>query len=170
MKTGTNPRFTRLLSLITLTFSIIAISVSPASAQTDQDLVEVARSVVKADRQAIVVATMQLTDTESRDFWPLYHEYRFEMEKVADGLMKLVLEYSKLYPNVPEGRAREMLKEYIDLQQKQVDRRAAYLKRFSKVLPAVKALRFAQVETRLDLAVQLQLAASVPLVPAGGDK
>jgi hypothetical protein len=58
-----------------------------------------------------------------------------------------------------------MLKDYTRLQRKQVDKRTAYLKKFSKVLAPDKALRFAQVETRLDLLIQLQMAARVPLVP-----
>jgi len=147
---------------------MLAVPLRHAAAQTAQDLIEVARSVVTADRQAVVVATMELTDTEGKAFWPLYHEYRSEMGKITDELMNLVLEYAKLYPNVPEEQAKQMLKTYTSLQQKQVDRRTAYLKKFSRVLPAAKALRFAQVETRLDLLVQLNLAATVPLTPVAG--
>jgi len=170
MKTITNHRFTYALTLVALTCGMLSVSIGQVSAQTDQDLIEVARSVIKADRQAVVVKTMELTEPEGKSFWPLYHEYRFEMDKVDDELMKLVLEYAKLYPNVPEGRAKQLLKEYTSLQQKQVDKRTDYLRKFSKVLPAAKALRFAQLETRLDLVVQLNLAARVPLVPAGGDQ
>ena len=146
--------------------ALLAIPVRQACAQTDQDLIEVARSVITTDRKAVVVKTMELTEEEGRSFWPLYHEYRFEMDKISDTLMNLVLEYAKVYPNVPEDRAKVWLKEYTNLQQQQVDKRTAYFKKFSKILPAAKALRFAQVETRLDLLFQLQLAAQVPLVPA----
>lgn len=170
MKMIRNTKFTRTASLIAMTGALLAASIGPARAQTDQDLIDVARSVVKANRQAVVVATMQLTEAEDKDFWPLYNEYRHAMEKVADDLTKLVFEYAKVYPNVPEDRAKEWLKEYIALQKKQVDMRTTYLAKFSKILPATKALRFAQVETRLDLMAHLQLAAQVPLIPIGGDK
>ena len=170
MKMIINTRFTRTLSLIAITGALLAASIGKATAQTDQDLIDVARSVVKANRQAVVVSTMKLTEAEDKDFWPLYNEYRHEMEKVTDDLTKLVLEYAKIYPDVPEDRAKEWLKEYIALQKKQVDKRTAYLEKFSKILPAAKALRFAQVETRLDLLAHLQLAAQVPLVPIGDDK
>jgi len=170
MKMITNTKYAREFLLVALACAALSVSVDPAGAQTDQDLIEVARSIVTRDRQAVVVATMELTEAEGKDFWPLYHEYRFEMDKVADDLMKLVQDYAKVYPDVPEGRAKQWLKDYTRLQQEQVDKRAAYLKKFSKVMPAAKALRFAQVETRLDLVIQLQLAAQVPLVPAGGNK
>jgi hypothetical protein len=149
---------------------MVAASIGQSIAQTDQDLIEVARSVVKVDREAVVVNTMHLTEAEGADFWPLYHEYRFEMDKISDKLIKLVSEYAKVYPNVPENRAKQWLNDYCELQQEQVNKRTDYLKKFSKILPAAKALRFAQVETRLDLLAQLQLAAQVPLVPTEGDK
>src|SRR5712692_6477502 len=78
MKIITNTKCKHTLSLIALTCGMLAVSIGQASAQTDQDLVEVARAVVKADRQAVVVATMELTEAEGKGFWPLYHEYRFE--------------------------------------------------------------------------------------------
>jgi hypothetical protein len=148
--------------------SLCGILITPlqhASAQSDQDLIEVARSVVSADRKAVVAAAMELTDTEANDFWPLYHEYRSAMDKISDDLVKLILNYARLYPAVPEEQAKEMLNTYTSLEQRQVERRSAYLKKFGKVLPASKALRFAQVETRLDLLVHLNLAARIPLTP-----
>ena len=170
MKMKTNVKSARRLFVAVLVCGMMAASIGQALAQTDQDLIEVARSVVKANREAVVVSTMQLTEAEGKDFWPLYHEYRFEMDKISDKLMNLVLAYAKDYPDVSEDRAKQWLKEYLELQQEQVDMRTAYLKKFSKVLSAAKALRFAQVETRLDLMAHLQLAAQVPLVPTGGDK
>ena len=160
----------RSLFVAVLVCGMMAASIGQAIAQTDQDLIEVARSVVKANREAVIISTMQLTEAEDRDFWPLYHEYRFKMDKISDKLMNLVLAYAKVYPDVPNDRAKDWLKEYLELQQEQVNMRTAYLKKFSNVLPAAKALRFAQVETRLDLMAHLQLAAQVPLVPTGGDK
>jgi hypothetical protein len=134
-------------------------------AQSDQDLIEVARSVVNTDRKAVVVAAMELTDSESKEFWPLYHEYRTAMDKISDERLELVMKYAKLYPTVPEEQATEMLNSYTSLEQRQVEQRNVYLKKFSKVLPSAKALRFAQVETRLDLLIHLNLAARIPLTP-----
>ena len=155
---------TRWLCYISLSGMLMA-PLQPASAQSDQDLIEVARTAVTADRKALVVAAMELTDAEAKDFWPLYREYRSAMDTISDDRIQLVLKYAKLYPNVPEQQAKEMLDTYTKLEQRQVDKRNVYLKRFRKVLPAAKALRFAQIETRLDLIVHLNLAASVPLTP-----
>jgi hypothetical protein len=152
------------LSLVSLSGVLIA-PLQNATAQSDQDLIEVARSVVNADRKAVVVAAMELTDEESKEFWPLYHEYRTAMDKISDERLELALKYAKLYPSVPEDQATEMLNTYTSLEQRQVEQRNVYLKKFAKVLPAAKALRLAQVETRLDLLIHLNLAARIPLTP-----
>jgi hypothetical protein len=148
--------------------AFLALPRGQAAEPSDQDAIALARSVIKADRQAIVTRTMQLTDTEAQGFWPLYQQYRADMDKVGDGMVKLVQDYAAVYPNVPEDRARTMLKDLLALEKDKVSTRATYLNKFAKVLPAEKNLRFAQVENRLDLATQLKLASSVPLVPIEG--
>jgi Spy/CpxP family protein refolding chaperone len=147
-----------------LAATALALPFQLARAENTQDQIEVARSVLKADRQAVVAENLQLTEAESTAFWPLYHQYRAEMDKIGNDLLKLVKEYAASHPNVPEDKAKKLLKNLGDLEKKQVTTRAAWLKKMSKVLPATKALRFAQIESRLDLAVRLQVAASIPLV------
>jgi len=153
---------------ILVTAGLLTLPHGQAATPTDQDAIAVVRSVIKADRQAVVAKTLQLTETESKAFWPLYHQYRAEMDKVADGLLKLLQEYARYYPDVPEDRAETMLKELGSLEKKQLATRATYLKKFSKILPPTRNLRFAQVENRLDLALRVELAANVPLVPVEG--
>ena len=143
----------------------LVISASAVAAENLTDAIEIVRATYQADRQAFLAETLQLTESESAAFWPLYRSYRAEMDKLGDGLVKLVLEYADVYPNVPEKRAQAMLKQYSALEQKLASKRAWYLKRAGKVLPAAKALRWAQLESRMDLGLRLQLAGVIPLVP-----
>ncbi|MGE3312222.1 MAG: hypothetical protein AB7O66_19840 [Limisphaerales bacterium] len=156
-------RTTRLLAV---TASLLGLLTPTATAQTATDEIEVIRGSLKADRKVVIAEAMQLTEPESAAFWPLYRDYRFEMDQLSDGLVKLVLEYADVYPAVAEDRAAQMLKDYLALEKNWASTRAKHLKKISKALPASKVLRFAQLENRLDLAVRLQLAGAVPLVPA----
>jgi hypothetical protein len=150
--------------LILLTAGI-AMAVWKGNTQTIDDQIKVARSVLKADRKATVAETMQFTQEEGKVFWPLYEQYRAEIDKQGDALLKLVKEYGQLYPNVPDDRAKAMLRELGDLEKNRVATRSSYLKKIEKVISPAKTLRFAQVESRLDLALRVQIAANVPLVP-----
>lgn len=159
----------RSLPLILLTTGLLALPHGQVAAQTEQEIIDAARTVIKADREVVVAETLQLSDEEARGFYPIYKKYRAEMDKVSDGFLKLVQEYASFYPDVPEDRSKTMLKELGDLEEQQLATRTSYLKKFGKVLPAVKNLRFAQVENRLDLVLRLKLAVSIPLAPIGGN-
>ncbi len=153
---------TNLLALVAALVS----SASAGAAENLTDPIEIVRATYRADRQEFVAETMRLTESESAAFWPLYRSYRADMDKLGDGRVKLVLEYADVYPDVPEKRARAMLKEYSALEQKLAGKRAWYFKRAARVLPAAKALRWAQLENRMDIALRLRLASTLPLVPA----
>ena len=149
-----------------LAVTLVMFTWSRAAAQNAVDEIEIVRSALKADRKVVIAESLNLTDSESGGFWPIYRAYRAEMDKLGDGLVELVLEYADLHPNVPEDRAKAILKKLGALEAKAVAVRNRYLKKLGKVLPASKVLRFAQLENRLDLAVRVQIAAAVPLVPA----
>ena len=143
---------------------------STADKENWTDAVEMVRATYRTDRQEFLAERLHWSEKESEVFWPLYRSYRNEIDKIGDELVKLVLEYADLYPDVPEDRAARLLKQYSALEKKLVDKRASYFKRAGKVLPSAKVLRWAQLENRLDLALRLQLAGGVPLVPATGSK
>lgn len=138
----------------------------PVWAQSVVDGIEIVRATIKADRKVVIAENLQLTEAEGKAFWPLYRDYRHDVEKANDELVKLVLEYSDQYPNVTEESAREALKRYAKMETQLLNTRQKHLKKIGAVLPATKTLRFAQLENRLDLAVRLELAGSIPLVPA----
>ena len=151
-----------------LRFLLIALLASlalPVLAQNVVDQIELVRGMLRADRKVIIAEGMQLTDQESAAFWPIYRDYRTAMDKIGDGRVELVLEYADLYPNIPDDRAKDMLKKYGALEEKAVSIRKKYIGKLSKVLPHSKVLRFAQLENRIELAVRVQIAAAVPLVP-----
>lgn len=162
--------FTRTALLLAVAASLLALPAQPATAQTATDEIEALRGLLKADRKVVIAEAMQLTDAESAAFWPLYREYRAQMDKLGDGIVKLVLEYADAYPSVPEDRAAKLLKNYLALEKDLVSVRAKHLKKIAKVLPASKVLRFAQLENRLDLVLRLQMASAVPLVPGDQSK
>src|SRR3954453_4903451 len=106
--------------LVSLSALFVALIV-PAPAQNVNDATDIVRSVYKTDRQTFVTDSLQLNERESAAFWPLYRSYRADMDKLGDGLLKLVLEYRDVYPNVPRDRAQKMLKDYAELEEKLVN-------------------------------------------------
>jgi hypothetical protein len=135
------------------------------AAENVTDPIELIRDTYRIDRHTLVVEELQLDERESAAFWPLYRSYRTDMDKLGDSLVKLVLEYADVYPNISEERAGKMLKDYAALEEKIVSTRSRYLKRAAKEVSSAKALRWAQLENRMDLNLRLQLASAIPAVP-----
>ena len=156
------------VSIILLTAGMAVLPWQGNTQTVEDQQLQVARGELKADRKATVARALQLTGQEGKAFWPLYEQYRAETDKLGDGLLKLMKDYAQLYPNVPDDRARVMLKERCDLEKRLVETRNSYLEKIEKVISPAKTLRFAQVETRLDLALRMPLASEIPLVPIEG--
>src|SRR6266516_3960650 len=104
--------FSKTTTLVALAAALLTLPAARTAAQTVVDEIEVLRSSLKADRKVVIAEGMNLTDRKSTVFWPIYRDYRNEMDKVNDGLVKLVLEYVDDYPDVPAERAKKMLTEY----------------------------------------------------------
>jgi hypothetical protein len=92
-------------NLILLCAGCLAATLCSSQGQKSEDPIAVARSVIKADRQAVVSTAMQFTEAEANAFWPVYHQYRAEMDKVGDGIRKLIVGM-RAYPDVPDDRAK----------------------------------------------------------------
>jgi len=143
-------------SLIALPFATLA--------QVAPDPIEVLRGNLMANRTSFIGQEMNLNPNQSEVFWPIYRDYRAEAEKVGDEITKLILEYSDLYPDVPEDKAKEFLKRYGKAEAQLLKIKEKYLKKLGNVLPAVKVFRFAQLDNRCDLAVRLGLASRIPVL------
>lgn len=148
-------------------FILVAIACGTSALAADistRDAIEVLRADLKVDRKAMIAEYMQLTEKESEAFWPIYRNYRAEMETRTDRIVELVLEYADVYPDVPEKKASEFLNQYLKVESQLLSVKRKYFKKLQKVLPPSKVFRFAQLDNRYDLGTRVGLAASIPLI------
>ena len=132
------------------------------ASETDQ--LQQLRSEIQADRQAVVMANLKLTDAEGQAFWPLYREYRGEMAKVGDRLQKLIQDYAVTYENATPEQAKAMVDEMMSIQRAELKVKESYLPRFRKVIPELKVARLLQIENKIDILIRLELADAIPLI------
>jgi hypothetical protein len=118
---------------------------------------------VMTDRRAVYASNLGLTDSESRAFWPIYDEYEAKVKKLNDRFLDLVNRYVADYEKLSEQDAAGMLKEKMAIEKERMDLKQAYTKKVAKVLPAKKALRYAQIETRIDNMLRRDVYGLIPL-------
>ena len=151
------------------TFSMIALLVAVAAfatyAQSDvQSDIELLKSDVRAQRVDIVTKTMHFTDAESAAFWPIYKSYEADLDKLADQRIALIKDYANNYDTMTDAKAQSLMEQNFAIEQQRIKLKSDYFARFAKATSPKTAARFIQVDNRLDLLINLQLAEQIPLV------
>jgi len=118
---------------------------------------------VMTDKRAVYAQNLQLTDSESRDFWPVYDEYEGKAKKLNDEFLSLVDDYAAKFGSMTDADATAMLKTKMRIEKDREALKQTYTKKIAKVLPPVKALRYAQIETRLDNMLRREVYGLIPL-------
>jgi Spy/CpxP family protein refolding chaperone len=149
------------IALAALTAGVVVSA--PAAAQVRSEI-ELTRQQIQTERQALVAAGMELTDEEAAKFWPVYREYRAELAPIGDRQVELIMGYADKYGSVDDDYAQEMLNEFLNIKQAQLEVLRKYVPKFLAVMPAVKVARFYQIENKLDAVVAFDLAASIPVL------
>jgi hypothetical protein len=160
-----------------ITLALLIVSAAPAHMQSKQATEEEAtslnlsayaellRSDVRTQKVAIITEVMGFTDAEDKAFWPIYRDYDAEMAKLGDERVELITDYAKAFDTITDDVADKLAAKAMDLQTR---RNAALGKCYERVKTALSprtALRFLQVEHQLQLVIDLQIAASLPVAP-----
>jgi hypothetical protein len=140
---------------------------SQAAAPTisDQDI-QLLRQDVRDQKKQIVAANMTLTPAEAEKFWPVYEQYTSETAKLGNQRYDLIKEYAQAYPNVSNTQANGLMRQLIASDESAAQLRQKYVPIFEKVISPTKTALFFQIDRRLAMMVDLQLASQIPLVPA----
>jgi Spy/CpxP family protein refolding chaperone len=130
---------------------------------TDQDI-QLMRKDVQSDKKLIVAANMVLTDAEAQKFWPVYDQYAADLAKVNDTKLAVVKEYAANVDALSDAKAEDLARRWTEADSAAIQLRLKYLSRLQRVLPGTKAARFFQIDRRIGLVMDLQLASEIPLV------
>lgn len=148
----------------TLTILLMMVISFGTYAQSDNDYVEIMRSVLKTEKKAVVVEAMQLTDAESTTFWPLYKEYNDKMHIAQNKRIKAIKQYADNFENITDEQADEIWTLVLQYKQESLKLQKTYYKKFKKILPSAKAARYFQLENKIDALISAELALEIPLL------
>jgi hypothetical protein len=124
---------------------------------------ELLRSDVRAQKVAIITEVMGFSEAEDAAFWPIYREYDLEMSRLGDERMALIADYAKQYSKLTDAMADTLASKALDLEARRQAARKSCYERVKASLSPRTAMRFLQVEHQLQLLIDLQVAASLPV-------
>ncbi len=125
---------------------------------------EIVRSTIKTEKKALIAEVMQLSDEESSVFWPVYNEFEENMYKLNTDYFKLVQEFADSFENMSAEKATDILKKANKYSLDREKLKNKYSKKIMKVLSPQKTLRFMQASSKIEIMIDAQLAAEIPLL------
>jgi hypothetical protein len=129
-----------------------------------QAYIQLLHTDLSAKQEQIVRETMQLNDQQAAIFWPIYREYQSEQSKLTTEKLALVADYSRDFSTMTDEKADQLAQQIMQLDEKRMALREKYYATMKKALSAILAVRFFQVEHQLQLIVDLQIAANLPII------
>ena len=160
----------RLIHALLLTITA-GVAISAAAQSTDEDVlrderVAEARAMMQAGRDEIIESELGLTAAEAERFWPLYKSYRGELKVVRDRYAAMIGGYLRAYEtgDVSDQYAEELLNDWLDFREDLLKVQKQHVRKFRKILPIRKVVRFYQLENKMDVEIDAELAVFIPLM------
>ena len=127
----------------------------------DMDLL---RKDLRAKRRELTAANLKLTEAEGERFWPVYDQYIKELVAINDKKFALIQEYADNYGKMTNDQALLFTRQWLDVDIAGTQLRQKYVPMVSKVLDGKKTATFFQLDRRIGMMIELQVASQVPLV------
>ena len=139
---------------------------SPAFAQ-DQPAsnMDIVRDKLKADKKLLVAENLGLTEAESQKFWPVYEEFQAELEGLNERLGRTIDSYAVAYNDMSltDEKAKALMEEALTIEETAVEMKRKCLAKLDGIIPAMKAVRYLQMEGKIRAVIRFDLAANIPL-------
>ena len=157
-----------LLKRIAITLlSLLFFAVVPAKAEENLSSdYQILKEKIEADKKLLIASNMNLTEEEARVFWPVYDDYQTASQTLKKREGNIILTYANIYNAGPvDGEvARALLDEYLELKLSVIKMKQDFASRLYELIPAAKAVRYIQLENKIDAVQAFQISNGIPLV------
>jgi phage anti-repressor protein len=137
------------------------VNVEPLS----DDDIKLIRQDIQSQRESIIKDTMQFNETEAAAFWPVYKQYANEQRAIADKRFDLIIDYAHHIDTMTDEAAGKLTQRFFDIEDESQALRRKYFPKFESAIGAKRAAKFFQVDNRLTMIWNMQLAREIPLIP-----
>lgn len=151
-----------LAGLAWLSLGAAPASVDAAAESMSESDFELMRSDIRTKKAAMIAERMKFTDQEAAGFWPVYRQYEADLAAINDKKVSIMKEYVSRHQSLNDTQAKQLVEDVFDVDQKTLDLRRKCFAALQKTLPAKTIVRWLQLERRLQLLVDAQLAKDLP--------
>jgi len=155
------------VSAVLFSAAVLATTASVAYAQAGADpgtSLQALAAEVRADKRAYVSGALSLTDAEAKRFWPIYDAYQRSVEANTRRLTRMVEDVVAVGRNTTDAYAKNLAAQYLLAHDDEARDWRRLHKSVMRVLPAHKAVRYLQIESKLRAMRDYEHASAMPLL------
>jgi hypothetical protein len=138
-------------------------SVIMAQSASDQDI-DLMRQDLRNKKRQIIAENLPLSDAEAERFWPVYQHYTNDLKQINDEKYALLKNYAQSWGDMSNQDALIYIRRWLEVNQKVQELRSKYVPVVSQVLTGKGTASFFQLDRRISMMMDIQLASQIPLV------
>jgi hypothetical protein len=160
-------RTAAVLCLVGLAYLVQTVEPAPAHAAADglsESDFELMRSDIRTKKAALIADRIRFTDQEAAVFWPVYRRYEADLAAINDKKVSIMKDYVARHQSLSDQQAKQLAEDVFDVDRKTLDLRAKCFAELEKSLPPKTIVRWLQLERRLQLLIDAQIAKDLPVI------
>ncbi|HWC16814.1 MAG TPA: hypothetical protein VG498_07350, partial [Terriglobales bacterium] len=130
---------------------------------SDRDL-NLLRQDLRSKRKQLIAANLTLSDAEATKFWPVYDQYVTELIAINDKKFAVIQDYADNWGKLSDEQSLLFIRQWTDFDIQQAQLRQKYVPMVAKILDGKKTATFMQLDRRIAMMLELQVASQMPLV------
>jgi hypothetical protein len=130
---------------------------------TDADI-QLLRRDLRMQKQKLIAQNLPMTESEAVKFWAVYNSYAKDLKQINDEKFRLVKQYGDSWGTMTNDEALIYIRRWLEVDEQVHQLRSKYVINVSKALPGKKAATFFQLDRRISMMMDIQLASQMPLV------
>jgi len=151
-------------SLLTATSAIAQAAASQDNAVVSDQDIQLLRQDLRSQKKQLVASNLKLTDAEATKFWPIYDQYTAELSTINNDKYAVIKEYTNNYGSMTDAQALSLMTRSLAVDDSVAKLRMKYVPIVNKVLPGAKTATFFQIDRRVTMLIDIQLASALPLI------
>jgi hypothetical protein len=159
-----NDPMTKTLFAVLLSLSVAAPLISHAQDSAGLTDLQQLRTAAQTDKKALVGSTLQLSDAEAKKFWPIYDDYQRSRDASDRQRVRAIEGVIATDKPISDAYARNLARDLTAADEAEVKARRAMQNKLMRALPAKKAARYLQLESKLRAIQAYDIASSMPLI------
>ena len=146
--------------------ALLAAGQAPKSDTRERNLrayTELLRSDIRLQKVALITELMHFTEAEDKAFWPIYREYELDLSRLNDERLKLIETYANIFTTLTDAQADDLASKVLDREARRNALQQQYYKKLKTAVSARTAAKAVTIEREIELLVDLQVAAYLPV-------